>query len=116
MLVVLGLAIKPLSGVKMENNLPLGWNGLDVIPPDEVVDVIDENGIIGMAQPTYYPFELIKKDGDERKPWGLRATPVFYDDGISRWDGGWLIYATMSDINRIGVVVGWRKRKDYEEE
>lgn len=96
----------------MVNNLPLGWNDLDVTPPDEYVDVIDENGIIGIAQPTYYPFELIKKEGDERKPWGLRATPVFYGDGISKWDGGWMVHRTMLNIGEFGHVIGWKKREE----
>lgn len=95
--------------------LPLGWNGLDIIPPDEFVEVIDGDGNIGIAQPTYYPFEIVKMEGDERKPWGLRGTPVFYSDGISKWDGGWLIYATLSDVNKIGQVMGWRKTKENEE-
>lgn len=50
--------------------LPIGWNNLDVIPPDEIVDVIDCNGNIANGQPTYYPFEIVKKEGDEKKAWG----------------------------------------------
>ena len=40
------------------NELPIGWNGLDVIPPDEFVDVIDCDGNIATGEPTYYPFEI----------------------------------------------------------
>ena len=27
-------------------------------------------------------------EGDERKEWGWRGTPVFYGNGIEKWDGG----------------------------
>ena len=93
----------------------MGWNGLDVIPPDEIVDVIDKDGNINIGQPTYYPFRLEKKNSDERKPWGFRATPVFYEDGVCRWDGGWLIYGNLTTLTRdFGTVVGWRKQIEHE--
>ncbi len=87
-----------------------GWHGLTDIPPNEIVEVSDEQGRLAFAQPTYYPFEVVKKEGDHLKPYGLRGTPVFHADGTSRWDGGWLIDSGM-DIPQIGNIISWRKLK-----
>ena len=87
--------------------LPAGWSTLDEMPPDERVEVIDINGNKAFANPTYYPFEIVKKQGDEKKQWGWRGTPVFYEDGKSRWDGGWLIECVGLTSN-VGTIIGWR--------
>lgn len=87
--------------------LPLIWRSLDEIPPDEFVEVIDKDGHIAVAQPTYYPFEMTKQTGDETKMWGWRGTPMFYQDGQSRWDGGWMINTGMA-MKPFGYVIGWR--------
>ena len=87
--------------------LPADWRGLEDTPPDEMVEVIDRDGNTGIGQPTYYPFEVVKKEGDERKQWGWRGTPVFYEDGKSKWDGGWMIQC-VGLTNNIGTVVGWK--------
>ena len=88
--------------------LPAGWSTLDEIPPDERVEVIDINGNKAFAIPTYYPFEIVKKEGDEKKLWGWRGTPVFYEDCKSRWDGGWLIECVGLTSKVTGQIVGWR--------
>lgn len=84
------------------------WNDLVIVPPDDIVEVIDENGNIGLAQPCYYPFEVVKLINDDKKMWGWRGTPIFYPDGKSRWDGSWAIYLNFSTLNKIGVITGWR--------
>ena len=92
-----------------------GWNDLVVVPPDEILEVIDENGNIGLAQPCYYPFEVVKLIGDERKGWGWRGTPIFYTDGKPRWDGSWMIAGNLFDnTERLSNIVGWRKLRNPE--
>ena len=88
--------------------LSAGWSTLDEMPPDEIVEVIDINGNKAFANPTYYPFEIVKKQGDEKKQLGWRGTPVFYEDGKSRWDGGWLIECVGLTSKVTGQIVGWR--------
>ena len=89
------------------NELPIGWNNLTIIPPENYVEVIDADGNTAFALPTYYPFEITHKDGDDLKPWGWRGTIVHYEDGISRWDGRWLVSIGMN-IDKIGNVIGWK--------
>ena len=86
------------------------WNGLDETPPDKTVEVKDEQGNKAYAQPTYFPFDVVKMEGDERKPFGFRGTPVFHEDGESKWDGGWMINVGMN-VNKIGLVKLWREIK-----
>ena len=88
--------------------LPAGWRGLDEMPSDAIVEVMDEEGRRAFAEPTYYPFEVVKKVGDEKKQWGWRGTPVFYEDGKSKWDGGWLVNVGM-EVSEIGTVKYWRE-------
>jgi hypothetical protein len=93
----------------MYNN-DVEWNDLTSTPPENMIaEVRDIEGNIGHAEPTYFPFDIIKKPGDENKPWGWRGTPVFHEDGKARWDGGWLLYA--SDLSRgdMGVITHWRE-------
>lgn len=91
---------------KMKNQ---EWNNLDVIPPNATLEVCDALGNIAIAQPTYYPFKMVKKEGDEKKMWGWRGTPVFNENNQEEWDGGWMINIGM-DMNKIGTVVKWRNR------
>ena len=84
------------------------WNTLDKTPPDQLVEVIDKDGNTAWAQPTYYPFEIVKKPGDETKPWGLRGTVVHYENGVSKWDGGWMVKTNGLEISNIGEITGWR--------
>lgn len=87
------------------------WNNLEKTPPNEFVEVKDADGNVAFAQPTYCPFEVVRKEGDEKKEWGWRGTPVFYEDRIERWDGGWMISIGMNNLNKFGSVIGWRAIK-----
>jgi hypothetical protein len=84
------------------------WFNIDQIPPDELVEVIDKDENTAFAIPTYYPFEVVKMDGDDRKAWGWRGTPVFYEDNKSKWDGGWMIQWVGFNPRIIGNIIGWR--------
>ena len=86
----------------MTNN---DWFPLTETPPDELVEVIDADGNIAFAYPTYCPFTVEKMAGDERKPWGWRGTPIPCEN---HWDGGWMISVGMGSLNKMGTVVGWR--------
>ena len=91
----------------------MNWNDIDLNNPpskDKIVEVMDENGNVSTAYPTYYPFYIEHKEGDERKPWGWRGTPVFYENGVEKWDGGWNIVPDKgfkSNIN--GRIIKWRE-------
>lgn len=76
--------------------LPEGYNSIDITPPDELLRIIDENGVIGIAYPTFYHIKLI--DGK-----------VFHCPKY--WDGGWMIQCDFSKkmIEKIGRIIGWRK-------
>lgn len=93
----------------MQANIPKGWNPLINQPPNEFVGVIDADGNTAIAEPTYYPFKVVKMAGDERKQWGWRGTPIWYADNLSRWDGGWMICANGMEIREIGEIIGWKK-------
>lgn len=93
------------------NILPEGWNNLDIIPPNKFVKVIDKDGRTALAKPGYFPFEVVKMEGDERNLWGWRGTPVFYGNGIEKWDGSWLVEVGM-EINVIGSVIGWKETEN----
>lgn len=80
--------------------LPAGWNGLDVIPVDTVVEVIDAEGNTALAQPTYYPFTI-----SSEKVGGKRTNKIIPCEPY--WDGGWLIACVGLDCP-IGDIVGWR--------
>ena len=85
-----------------------GWHTLDLIPPNKRVQVKDSNGNVAFADPTYCPFEVKKLEGDERKQWGWRGTPVFYSNGIEKWDGGWMILCEGLNSNIDSDIVRWR--------
>jgi hypothetical protein len=38
----------------------MDWISVDIAPPDELAQVIDENGKTAYAYPTYYPFKVGK--------------------------------------------------------
>lgn len=84
------------------------WNQIEVTPPELEVRVIDAEGNVATAIPTYYPFEVVKKPGDDSKPWGWRGTPVFHEDGVSRWDGGWLVMTEGLVAPKIGKIIAWK--------
>jgi hypothetical protein len=78
-----------------------GYNDLSVTPPDEMVKVIDEEGVIGYAFPTYYPFKV--GESVNGKKW---SSPVIACEPY--WDGGWLIQCKDLEIPQINNIVGWK--------
>jgi hypothetical protein len=81
----------------MERN----WNNLEVTPPDLFLEVQDENGNLGNAYPTYYPFKVGKTLG------GKWSAPVLTCEKY--WDGGWLIHSIGLGVNNIdSSIVRWR--------
>lgn len=90
-----------------------GWHTLYFTPPNKRLQVKDQYGNIGIAEPTYYPFEVKHFPGDENKLYGWRGTPVFYKDGKEKWDGGWMILCNNklnTDIN--SEIIQWRELKN----
>lgn len=85
-----------------------GWHTLYFTPPNQRVKVKDQHGSVGYAHPTYYPFEIKQLKGDENKQWGWRGTPIFYGNGIHKWDGGWLIECHNLTSN-IDTIIKWKK-------
>lgn len=96
---------KPIPDSRM---LKHEWLQLSSIPPDEFVEVMDVDGNMGVARPTYYPFDIDHKPGDENKPYGFRGTVVHHPNGEMTWDGGWIIHINLCESNRVGEVVKWR--------
>ena len=92
----------------MNKKSPITWNSIIMVPPNEILEVIDSKGVIANAVPTYYPFEIIIKNNDRNKQWGWRGTPVFRENNEEKWDGGWYIFNNLNS-NKIDEVVGWRK-------
>ena len=86
-----------------------GWHTLEFTPPNQRVKVKDLNGNVAFAEPTYYPFEVKKNPGDENKPYGWRGTPVFYGNGIEKWDGGWMILCEGLTGKIDSDIVKWRE-------
>lgn len=89
-----------------------GWHTLDLIPPNKRLRVKDINGNMAIAEPTYYPLEIKKLEGDERKQWGWRGTPVFYGNGIEKWDGGWMILCEGLGSKIDSDIVLWKLYKN----
>ena len=85
-----------------------GWHTLELTPPNKRVQVKDVNGNIALAYPTYYPFEVKKLEGDESKLYGFRGTPIFYGNGIEKWDGGWMILCEGLTSKIDSNIVRWR--------
>lgn len=83
------------------------WNNLTTTPPNDLVEVMDEEGNKAFAYPTYFPFDVVKKDGDERKPFGFRGTVVFHENNEMKWDGGWMVDVGM-EINKVKSIKYWR--------
>ena len=83
--------------MKMEHD----WNSLDVKPSRDVfVEVMDENGNIGVAEPTYYPFKVGKPIHGK---WSSPVIPCKH-----YWDGGWLIMAVGLSNPLDSEIVKWR--------
>ena len=53
-------------------------------------------------------YEVKKLEGDERKQWGWRGTPVFYGNGVEKWDGGWMVLCEGLSSKIDSDIVRWR--------
>ncbi len=69
------------------------WNHISVTPPDRLLQVMDWNGNVAIAQPTYYPF--IFSNGE-----------VIQCE--SHWDGGWMVQRKGMDEFELGKFLAWR--------
>ena len=100
------IKIEPIEGAdKIEKALRIGsvsnWHLLDVQPPDELVEVQDENGNMAKAYPTYYPFKL--GENKTGRKWG---SEVIHCEPY--WDGGWMIECEGLESNIDSNIVRWR--------
>lgn len=74
-------------------------------PPDELVEIMDENGNIGTAFPCYYPFKISHGPKTKENKTGIIVTPC---DPF--WDESWLIAANADFMSPIDApILGWRK-------
>lgn len=71
------------------------WFTMDKEPPDEFLEIMDENGNKAFAYPTVYPFKVGKKGNI------IHCEPY--------WDGGWLIECNGLDSNIESRIIKWRK-------
>ena len=73
------------------------WNHIaNSIPPDKLLEVMDEKGNTGFAYPTYYHFKIIDKK-------------VVYNENMeSKWDGGWMIQCEGLTLSNLSKIIGWR--------
>lgn len=86
----------------------------DQQPPENYLKVKDEMGVEGIAIPTYYPFKIEVRPGDELKLYGLRGTVVPCE---SYWDGGWMIECTETlGVSNIGKITHWRHIENNQED
>lgn len=72
-----------------ENN----WNTLEITPPDKVVEVMDNYGNMGFAEPTILPFKVEKNNIVHCEPY---------------WDG-WLIHGQGLESPIKGRIIKWRE-------
>ncbi len=84
-----------------EITLPEGWNSLEQIPPDQMIQVIDINGNTSFAQPTWYPFKVVPNPEKSGK-W---TSDVIHCDPY--WDGGWMIQSE-NLVSEIKEIIGWK--------
>lgn len=82
------------------------WNSLQKQPPDKLVEVMDKEGNIGKAYPTYYPFKVVPNPNKIGKWTRVPCEPY--------WDGGWMIYCEGLTSN-INEIIAWRNVKELEE-
>lgn len=85
--------------------VPEGWNGLDNTPPDKLLEVVDAEGNMGAAYPTWYPFKVVK-DPTATGKWTSNVVPC-----DPYWDGGWLVRADGLE-SKIGDIIAWRDTLD----
>lgn len=85
------------------NILPEGWSSLEETPPNKLVSVIDVEGAIATAVPTYYPFRVVPNPNKSGK-WTSDVVPC-----EEYWDGGWMIHSSLSNLNEVGEIIGWKE-------
>ena len=76
--------------------LKKGFSPITETPPDEEVIILYENGKIGKAFPTYYPFKFVEGK---------------IVDCENHWDGGWMIDVGFKTHRDNGKIIGWKKWK-----
>jgi hypothetical protein len=81
--------------------MPIGWVSVKDTPPNELVEVIDAEGNIAHAYPTYYPFKVVPNANKAGK-WTSDVLPC-----PPYWDGGWMV-ACEDLTSKVGTVIGWR--------
>lgn len=87
---------------KKEVILPKGWLPVTETPPDELVKVVDENGMVGFAYPCYRPFKTGEPTGGK---WTSPAIPC-----EPYWDGGWMVSVPPGSLSiTLQKIVGWRR-------
>lgn len=75
------------------------------IPPKKRLKVKDDLGGIYFAEPTYFPFDVVKFPGDESKPYGFRGTLVWHENNEELWDGGWLVDFSDLNFKKVGKIL-----------
>jgi hypothetical protein len=73
-----------------------GWYTTKVTPPNELVEVMDEEGCILRVYPTYYNFRLKEAQIIDCKPY---------------WDGGWMVYRNGEVKKPSRDIYRWRRIK-----
>jgi hypothetical protein len=79
------------------------WNNITVLPPEDLLEVIDDKGNICKAYPRFHPYKT--------------NSTIPYSQGHARidaidpyWDGSWIITTgTSREKMNFGRVVGWRQ-------
>lgn len=79
-----------------------GWLSLDIIPPDELVTVIDSKGNIEEAYPTWYSFKVSNQNINGK--WTSDIVPC-----EPYWDGGWLINCE-GISTKLENIIAWKMK------
>ena len=79
----------------------MNWISVKDSPPDQLLEVKDENGNTAKAYPTYYPFKI-----GENKTGRKYGSEVIHCDPY--WDGGWLIECEGLESKIDSEIVEWR--------
>jgi len=78
------------------------WNNIDITPPDELVEVQDENGNIAKAYPCIYPCRLVDSIPGVRWSGRIEICEPY-------WDGGWMVACEGLESNIEGKIIKWRE-------
>jgi len=80
------------------------WKSINITPPDEMLEVIDSEGNMAKANPTYCPFKVV-----ENQSWRKWDSKIIFCEPY--WDGGWMIKCNGMEIPEIKTIIKWRKLK-----